>query len=506
MKDEGRRTKGERSATIDERRTTNESLREITRRHFFREAAGFGIGSLALASLMRERLFAFTPEADTILSQAARAIAPQIAVKAKQVIYLFMAGAPSQVDLFDNKPLLQKHDGQEIPPGFIPEGERFAFVKGTPRLLGSPFNFTRHGQAGAEISELLPHLADHADEIAVIRSMKTTQFNHAPAQIFMNTGHQIIGRPSLGSWLSYGLGSDNKDLPAFVVLISGQNNPDGGKSCWGSGFLPTVHQGVEFRSKGEPVLFSQNPAGVDARTRRASLDLVNGLNRIERDRLGDPETDTRIAAYELAYRMQTSVPELTDVSAEPPKIHEMYGTEPGQVSFANNCLLARRLIERGVRFVQLYHRGWDTHGASVGTDIVVRVPRLCLEIDRAIGALLTDLKQRGLLESTLVVWGGEFGRTPINEARNGSKLLGRDHHPRAFTMWMAGGGVKAGTTVGRTDDFGYNIVEDPVDVHDLHATMLYLMGIDHEKLTYKFQGRDFRLTDVSGKVVQKLLA
>jgi hypothetical protein len=322
----------------------------------------------------------------------------------------------------------------------------------------------------------------------------------------MNTGHQIIGRPSLGSWLSYGLGSENKDLPAFVVLISGQNNPDGGKSCWGSGFLPTVHQGVEFRSKGEPVLFSQNPAGIDARTRRESLDLVKGLNTIERDRLHDPETDTRISAYELAYRMQTSVPELTDVSAEPGKIHEMYGTEPGQVSFANNCLLARRLIERGVRFVQLYHRGWDTHGASVGTDIVVRVPRLCLEIDRAVGALLTDLKQRGLLDTTLVVWGGEFGRTPINEARNGSKLLGRDHHPRAFTMWMAGGGVKPGTTIGRTDDFGYNIVEDPVDVHDLHATMLYLMGIDHEKLTFKFQGRDFRLTDVSGKVVQKLLA
>jgi hypothetical protein len=484
---------------------SDESLREVTRRHFFREA-GFGIGSLALTSLMGDRLFAFTPEADAVLSQAARAVAPKIAAKAKQVIYLFMAGAPSQVDLFDNKPLLQKHDGQEIPPGFIPEGERFAFVKGTPRLLGSPFSFTRHGQADAEISELLPHLSEHSDEIAIIRSMKTTQFNHAPAQIFMNTGHQIIGRPSLGSWLSYGLGSENKDLPAFVVLISGQNNPDGGKSCWGSGFLPTLHQGVEFRSKGEPVLFSQNPPGVDARTRRESLDLVNGLNRIERNRLGDPETDTRIAAYELAYRMQTSVPELTDVSAEPVKIHEMYGTEPGQVSFANNCLLARRLIERGVRFVQLYHRGWDTHGASVGTDIVVRVPRLCLEIDRAVGALLTDLKQRGLLDTTLVVWGGEFGRTPINEARNGSKLLGRDHHPRAFTMWMAGGGVKPGVTVGRTDDFGYNIVEDPVDVHDLHATMLYLMGIDHEKLTYKFQGRDFRLTDVSGKVVQKLLA
>jgi hypothetical protein len=322
----------------------------------------------------------------------------------------------------------------------------------------------------------------------------------------MNTGHQIIGRPSLGSWLSYGLGSDNKDLPAFVVLISGQNNPDGGKSCWGSGFLPTMHQGVEFRSKGEPVLFSRNPDGVDAASRRDSLDLIRDLDTIEHQKVGDPETTTRIAAYELAYRMQTSVPELTEIRHEPQKIHEMYGTEPGQVSFANNCLLARRLIERGVRFVQLYHRGWDTHGASVGTDIVVRVPRLCLEVDQAIGALLTDLKQRGLLDTTLVVWGGEFGRTPINEARNGSKLLGRDHHPRAFTMWMAGGGTKSGVTVGRTDDFGYNIVEDPVDVHDLHATMLHLLGIDHEKLTYKFQGRDFRLTDVSGKLVSKLLA
>ena len=481
------------------------ALKDITRRHSFREA-GFGLGTVALASLMNDRLLAFTPEADQAVAKLAHTVGPHFAPKAKQVIYLFMAGAPSQVDLFDNKPLLQQYDGQEIPKGFIPEGERFAFVKGTPRLLGSPFTFTQHGHSGAEISELLPHLSQHADEIAVIRSMKTTQFNHAPAQIFMNTGHQIIGRPSLGSWLSYGLGSDNKDLPAFVVLISGQNNPDGGKSCWGSGFLPTVHQGVEFRSKGEPVLFSRNPDGVDAASRRDSLDLIRDLDTIEHQKVGDPETTTRIAAYELAYRMQTSVPELTQISNEPQKIHDMYGTEPGQVSFANNCLLARRLIERGVRFVQLYHRGWDTHGASVGTDIVVRVPRLCLEVDQAIGALLTDLKQRGLLDTTLVVWGGEFGRTPINEARNGSKLLGRDHHPRAFTMWMAGGGTKAGVTVGRTDDFGYNIVEDPVDVHDLHATMLHLLGIDHEKLTYKFQGRDFRLTDVSGKLVSKLLA
>jgi hypothetical protein len=480
-------------------------LREITRRHFFRDA-GFGIGSVALASLTNDRLFGFTGDADPRVAQEARRRAPHFAPKAKQVIYLFMAGAPSQVDLFDNKPLLQKYDGQEIPAGFIPEGERFAFVKGTPHLLGSPFTVKRHGQSGAEISELLPHLASHADEIAIVRSMKTAQFNHAPAQIFMNTGHQIIGRPSLGSWLSYGLGSDNKDLPSFVVLISGQNNPDGGKSCWGSGFLPTQHQGVEFRSKGEPVLFSRNPEGVGPGARRESLRLIRELNEMEHDRLRDPETLTRISAYELAYRMQTSVPELTDISSEPAKMHEMYGTEPGQVSFANNCLLARRLIERGVRFVQLYHRGWDTHGASVGTDIVVRVPRLCLEIDRAIGALLTDLRERGLLDTTLIVWGGEFGRTPVNEARNGSKLLGRDHHPRAFTMWMAGGGIKPGTSVGRTDDLGYNIVEDPVDVHDLHATMLHLLGIDHEKLTYKFQGREFRLTDVSGKVVPKLLA
>jgi hypothetical protein len=474
-----------------------DDLLSSTRRHFFRQA-GIGIGSLALASLIDERLFA-APE------QAAAAIGPHFAPKAKQIIYLFMAGAPSQIDLFDHKPKLRRFDGQPIPEELV-KGERFAFIKGTPRLLGSPFEFSRHGQSGAEISTLLPHLARHADDIAIIRSMKTTQFNHAPGQIFMNTGTQIIGRPSLGSWLSYGLGSENKDLPAFVVLISGQNNPDGGKSCWGSGFLPTVHQGVEFRSKGEPVLFSANPDGVEPAMRRASLDLIGDLNRLQQDTNHDPETTTRIAAYELAYRMQTSVPELTDVSSEPPAIHELYGTELGKVSFANNCLLARRLVERGVRFVQLYHRGWDTHGASAGTDIVIRLPGLCEEVDRAIGALLTDLKRRGLLDTTLVVWGGEFGRTPINEARNGSKLLGRDHHPRAFTMWMAGGGIKPGITIGRTDDLGYNVVEDPVDVHDLHATILHLMGFDHTKLTYRFQGRDFRLTDVSGKVVSTLLA
>jgi hypothetical protein len=475
------------------------TLRAITRRHFFRDA-GLGVGSMALWSLLdREGIAA---PAD----QQAAATRGHLPARAKRIIYLFMAGAPSQIDLFDHKPALQKHDGNEIPQEFLPKGERFAFIKGTPRLLGSPYQFSRHGRSGAEISELLPHTAKIADDIAIVKSLHTTQFNHAPGQIFMNTGSQVIGRPSLGSWLTYGLGSESRDLPGFIVLLSGENAPDGGKSCWGSGFLPTVHQGVEFRSKGEPVLFVSNPEGVDAPARRMSLDLIRDLNQAHRVDVGDPEIDTRISAYEMAYRMQTSVPDLTDISGEPAHIHELYGTEPGQVSFGNNCLLARRLIERGVRFVQLYHRGWDTHGSSVGDDIVVRLPKLCQEVDRATYALVTDLKQRGLLEDTLVIWGGEFGRTPMNEARNGSKLLGRDHHPRAFTMWMAGAGVTPGITIGQTDELGYSVVEDPVDVHDLHATLLHLMGVDHTRLTYRFQGRDFRLTDVSGKVVAKLLS
>ncbi len=473
-------------------------LRHITRRHFFRQS-GFGIGGLALSALLDETLFA--GQGPGLASPA-----PHFAPKAKHVIYLFMAGAPTQLDLFDHKPALQQHDGEEIPAELIPKGERFAFIKGTPRLLGSPFTFRKCGQSGAELSELLPHLATIADDIAIVRSVRTTQFNHAPGQIFMNTGSQVFGRPSLGSWLTYGLGSDSRDLPGFVVLLSGENAPDGGKSCWGSGFLPTVYQGVEFRSKADPVLFVSNPEGVATEARRESIDLVNDLNRLRRGEVGDPEIDTRIASYEMAYRMQSSVPELTDMSKEPASMHALYGTEPGKVSFANNCLLARRLVERGVRFVQLYHRGWDTHGASVGTDIATKVPELCRETDRAATALVLDLKQRGLLDTTLVVWGGEFGRTPMNEARNGSRLMGRDHHPRAFTMWMAGGGVKPGITVGRTDDLGYNVVEDPVDVHDLHATFLHLMGLEHTRLTYKFQGREFRLTDVAGNVVTKLLA
>jgi hypothetical protein len=478
-----------------DKRLQVDRLRSVTRRHFF-EAASFGIGGAALASLM----------GDVVRAQATTAT-PKLsfAPKAKRVIYLFMAGAPSQIDLFDPKPTLVDHDGQDIPEEFV-KGERFAFIKGRPKLLGSPFKFQKHGRSGADISELLPHLSKVADDLTIVRSMQTTQFNHAPAQIFMNTGHQVIGRPSLGSWLSYGLGSESQDLPAFVVLISGENNPDGGKSCWGSGFLPTVHQGVEFRSGADPVLFVSNPDGVNAESRFDTISAINDLNRLHHRDVADPEIQTRISAYELAYRMQTSVPELTDLSKEPPSMHALYGTEPGKASFANNCLLARRLVERGVRFIQLYHRGWDTHGASFGEDIVEKLPHLCRQTDRPIYGLLTDLKQRGLLDDTLVVWGGEFGRTPMNEARNGSKFLGRDHHPRAFTMWLAGGGTKPGVTIGQTDELGYNVVEDPVDVHDLHATMLRLLGIDHEQLTYKFQGRNFRLTDVKGKVVTKLLA
>jgi hypothetical protein len=465
------------------------SIREITRRHFFRQA-GFGIGGAALYRLLQGE---------------ARADGTHFAAKAKSVIYLFMAGAPSNLDLFDPKPKLRELDGQDCPDSLL-KGERFAFIQGVPKVLGSPYEFSRYGNSGAELSELLPHLSRIADKIAIVRSLHTTQFNHAPAQIFMNTGHQIVGRPSMGSWLTYGLGSEASDLPGFVVLLSGENDPDGGKSCWGSGFLPTVHQGVQFRSEGEPVLFLRNPDGVSAEARRESLDLIGKLNRERLATVGDPEIETRIASYEMSYRMQSSVPELMDISREPASVHERYGTEPGRASFANNCLLARRLVERGVRFVQLYHWGWDTHGTSSQDDIATALPRRCRETDRASAALVRDLEERGLLDETLVIWGGEFGRTPMNEGRNRSKFIGRDHHPRAFSIWLSGGGIRGGITHGATDDLGYNIVEDPVDVHDLHATVLHLLGLDHEKLTYRFQGRNFRLTDVSGRVVSELLA
>ncbi|MCW5963830.1 MAG: DUF1501 domain-containing protein [Bryobacterales bacterium] len=474
---------------------TERALRAITRRHFFAQSAQFGIGTAALAALSNPGL----------LSASAAGPGPHHTPKAKSVIFLFMAGAPSQLDIFDHKPLLNQYDGQPVPEE-VTKGERFAFIKGTPRLLGSPHSFQRHGQSGAELSNLVPHTARMADDIAIVKSLWTTQFNHAPAQIFMNSGHQIPGRPSMGSWLQYGLGSENANLPGFVVLLSGLNQPDGGKSCWGSGFLPTVYQGVEFRRQGDPVLFLSDPDGIDRERRRRTLDLLKGLNENHLNEVGDPEIETRINSYELAFRMQSSVPDLTDLSKESASMHEMYGTTPGKPSFANNCLLARRMVERGVRFIQLYHRGWDTHGSSNNEDIVNKLAHLCKETDRASAALVQDLKQRGLLDSTIVVWGGEFGRTPMNEARSGSKFLGRDHHPRAFSMWLAGGGIKPGVTVGKTDDIGYNIAEDPYSVHDLHATILHLMGIDHTRLTYKFQGREFRLTDVHGELMRKIVA
>jgi uncharacterized protein (DUF1501 family) len=479
--------------------TVNDSpLREITRRHFFREA-GFGIGSIALASLLERDLRAQDP----LNPMGARR--PHFAPRAKNVIYLFMMGAPSQLDLFDLKPVLVKHHDQHIPEEII-KGERFAFIKGVPKLLGTPYRFARHGKSGATVSELLPHLSTIVDDVAFVKSVHTNHFNHAPAQVFMNTGHTIVGRPSMGSWLTYGLGSASSDLPGFVVLVSGKLDPGAGSACWSSGFLPTTYQGVEFRSKGDPVLCVSNPEGVDPAARGRSIETLRDLNRLRLAETGDPEIATRIAAYEMAYRMQSSVPELVDLSREPKEVHEAYGTEPGKNSFANNCLLARRLVERGTRFVQLYHRGWDHHGTNQEDDLMHGLPALCRQTDRAAVALVRDLKQRGLLDETLVLWGGEFGRTPMNEGRGEGKWMGRDHHPRAFTVWMAGGGVRPGVTVGATDELGYGIAEDPVHVHDLHATVLHLMGIEHTRLTYRFQGREYRLTDVHGKLVPKLLA
>ena len=479
-------------------------LREITRRNLLK-TAGYGIGSLALSAMLSESGFAAFQKQKSKRTDPFAPKMPHFAPKAKRVIYLFMAGAPSQIDLFDMKPTLQKHDGEPIPAEFI-KNERFAFIKGTPRLLGSPHQFSKVGKSGQEISNLLPGLQSIADDVTIVKSMHTDQFNHAPAQLFMNTGSQLPGRPSMGSWLTYGLGSECEDLPGFVVLISGHNNPDGGKSCWSSGFLPSVYQGVEFRSKGDPVLYVSDPEGISADTRRQQLDSIRDLNMMRENVMGDPEIETRIAAYEMAYKMQTSVPDLMDISKEPQEVHELYGTKPGEASFGNNCLLARRLIERGVRFVQLYHRGWDHHGEAEFDDLKHGLPKLCQETDKAATALIIDLKRRGLLEDTLVVWSGEFGRTPVNEARDGSKFLGRDHHPHAYSCWMAGGGIKPGTTLGETDDIGYNVVKDPVHVHDLNATILHQMGLDHTRLTYKFQGRNFRLTDVHGEIVTKLLA
>lgn len=421
---------------------------------------------------------------------------PQFTPKAKNVIFLFMAGAPSHLEMFDYKPQLAKFSGT-LPPADLLKGYRAAFINPNSTLLGPKFQFAPAGQSGTPVSELLPHFKTIVDDVTIVKSMTTDAFNHAPGQLLMNTGSMIFGRPSMGSWVTYGLGSESQDLPAFVVFSTGKKGPSGGNSCWGSGFLPTVYQGVQFRSTGDPVLYLSNPQGVDNKLQRETLDSIGKLNRMRLDTVGDPEIATRINSFEMAFRMQSSAPELMDLSKEPKSVLDLYGVEPGKPSFAATCLLARRMVERGVRFVQIYHEAWDQHG-NLKKDIQIN----CKETDQGSAALVKDLKQRGLLDDTLVIWGGEFGRTPMVQGGDD----GRDHHPNAFTMWLAGGGTKPGLVYGESDELGFNVTKDKVHVHDLHATALHLLGFDHKKLTYRFQGRDFRLTDVHGNVVQELLA
>jgi len=465
------------------------SSADLTRRAFLGRSAG-GLGSVALASLLNDKLL------------AGQGSLPGFhhAPKAKRVIFLFMAGGPSHIDLFDPKPKLNELDGKAIPQELLKDHQQFALIRGTPKLKGSPYSFRRHGQSGTVISELLPHLSKVADELTVIRSMHTDTNVHDPGVNFMNCGTLLGDRPTLGSWMSYGLGSDNEDLPAYTVLTSGVS--DGQpllQSFWGNGFLDSRHAGVPFRNSGAPVLHLGNPKNVTTKDRRRELDLIQWMNHLQHQTLGDPEIASRIASYELAFRMQASVPQLADLSKESEKTMELYGSDRVKPSFARNCLMARRLVERGVRFVQLYDRGWDSH-----TDIDREHKRQCAAADRPVAALIADLKQRGLLEDTLVIWGGEFGRTPVAQVMG--KTWGRDHHPHGFTMWMAGGGMKPGLTYGATDEFGYHATENKVHVHDLHATILHQLGIDHKRLTFRSQGRDFRLTDVHGKVIRAVLS
>ena len=472
----------------------------LTRRHFFQEC-GVGMGKIALASLLAGEGWALgLDDGSRGNGNLLAPRRPHYKSKVKSVIYLFMAGAPSQLDLFDEKPLLKKYEGQPIPPDVVKD-QRYAFIRRDATLLGPRFEFQRHGASGAVLSEMLPHTATVADDLAIVRSMYTDQFNHAPAQLFMNSGSGLPGRPSMGSWVVYGLGSEADDLPAFVVLSTG-GGTSAGAANWSAGFLPGAHAGVPFRSSGDPILYLSNPPGVTRETQRRSLDLIQSLNRRRLQALGDPQIATRIDAYETAFRMQTRAPELMDLRKESPETLQLYGAKPGEASFAANCLLARRLVERGVRFINVYHRGWDAH-----SDVAGNLRKNCGITDRASAALILDLKRRGLLDETLVIWGGEFGRTPMVESSAALKRkLGRDHHPQAFTMWMAGGGVKAGTTLGETDDLGFHIVRDPIHVHDLQATILHLLGLDHERLTFAYQGREFRLTDVHGKIVKEILA
>jgi len=472
----------------------NRLLKSSTRRHFF-SRCGMGLGSVALASLMDKNVLAnpYAPRR------------PHVAPKAKNVIYLFMAGGPSHLDLFDWKPELKKRHGQDIPPEFI-EGKRFAFMNSTfkkrNKLQGTIREFKQYGQSGLWVSECFPHIGSMADEITLVKSCRAELFNHAPAKLFMNTGTGLFGRPSMGSWVTYGLGTESSDLPGFMVLQSGPRGPRGGGVNWASGFLPTTYQGVPLRGNGDPILNLASPTGVGTERQRNSIDAISKLNLKRAVATGDSEINTRISSYEMAYRMQSSAPELIDFSGENKSTLDLYGAQPGRASFANNCLLARRLVERGVRFVQLYHTNWDHHGGPSET-LTKHLSQVTREVDQPCMALLKDLKTRGLLDDTLVIWGGEFGRTPMGENRNPP---GRNHHIDAFSMWFAGGGVKRGAVVGETDEFGFNSIREECHVHDLHATILHLLGLDHEKLTFRFQGRDFRLTDVAGKVIQPMLA
>ena len=475
-------------------------LQNTTRRHFFSRCA-MGLGGIALASLMNERLFGAQVPAGLPNPMAPKQ--PHFAPKAKNIIYLFMAGGPSQLELFDYKPKLLELNGKPIPQSFI-EGKRFAFMGSShgTNLLGTRRAFKQHGQNGMWVSELFPHTATIVDDVSFVMSCAADLFNHAPAKLFMNTGSGQFGRPSMGSWVTYGIGSDSKDLPGFVVLQSGPRGPRGGAVNWASGFLPTAYQGVPLRSQGDPILNIASPKGVTPERQRRTIDAIRDLNLKRLVETGDQEIATRISAYEMAYRMQSSAPELIDLSGESPETLKLYGIEKDKPSFARNCLLARRLVERGVRFVQLYHTNWDSHGGP-GENLQSDFEKVCRDVDQGQAALVKDLKARGLLKDTLVIWGGEFGRTPMGENRD---TTGRNHHIDAFTMWLAGGGVKSGAIIGKTDELGFNPVEDRVHVHDMHATILHLLGLDHKKLTFRFQGRDFRLTDVHGEIVTKLLA
>lgn len=482
-------------------RSSMAGLQQRTRRHFLTDSA-VGLGAAALSSLLARDVGAAPAAAENPLAPKK----PHFAGKAKRMIYLHMSGAPPHLDLFDYKPELVKRNGIDCPDEFL-KGKRFAFTSGLPKLLGTPRQFAQHGEGGVWMSDAIPKLHGVADEMCVIRSLYTEQFNHAPAELLLYTGSPRQGRPSMGTWVTYGLGSETDNLPGFVVLISSGVQPSGGHNCWGSGFLPSVFQGVQCRSKGDPVLYASDPPGMDRATRRRSLDALRDLNSMQVNELGNPETATRIAQYELAYRMQVSVPEVMDISRETQSTIENYGATPGGASFANNCLLARRLIEQGVRYVQLFDWGWDFHGTGPNEDIRDGLTRKCATMDKPVAALITDLRQRGLLDETLIVWGGEFGRTPFREGRTaGGNVLGRDHYPDCYSIFLAGAGVRGGMMYGETDELGFSVARDKVHVHDLQATILQLLGFDHERLTYRFQGRDFRLTDVHGRVIREVLA